>query len=229
MKYVIGTGYFSPPEETKQRSEVFKVWYNNTLKFSNPKKIYVINSNSSCNYLFGEWINLMDNPGHSLHFKRRSVYCGMMFSVLVSAMLAYGSDCDLIYKEQDCLCFGNWVDKLYEDGKGKQIVLGKYKTSEFKYEISLILLKKEFIPNFLSEIYGYYANIPGRGIITEKRFEILEKSFNDKIGIISFGYGRRRPININDKVFYVQHIGYELDDFNKMTPVMRNLKAKKMI
>lgn len=219
-KYVIGTGFFSPPdkEENKLRNEWLEKWLDNTWNTNlKPEHVYIINSDSDILDIdllnessLNTVINLQDNPGHV--FSEGSLkYCGWSSTVLITAMLAYASKCDFIFKEQDCMCFGPWVERIYQEAEEQN---AKFMVKDFKLdpnlgiENSLIFIKHEFIPTFIYEWMLIVENQLLDQLYPEKITKMIYENYKNESGLFTFGYGRDRPINYDDPVFYVQHIGY---------------------
>src|SRR5690606_11573323 len=92
------------------------------------------------------------NPGHSLQ-KNNSIMCGWQSSFVISALIAYSSNCDFICKEQDCLCFGDWINHIYKDSERSPFLMGEFKSDKtMKNEISLIFIKRDFIPKVVQTL-----------------------------------------------------------------------------
>lgn len=223
MSYSITTGYWCGEGgfrggDTASKSEFFNLWVSNTLKYSEPKRIFVINPNSLVlpNDLREDicsWIHLDHNFGHvhDMHGNDyRFRFCGWTQSFVMGAMLAYANNTDFIYKEQDCLAFGRWVERLYEDmEKGsKKMLLGMESFPGMRIEQSLVIIKHDFILEFLKELFDLPLPDGGLGkMLPEAKFaSIMDK--RPEIGQMSFGIGRGRPI-IFDEPFYVQQLNRE--------------------
>jgi len=222
-KYIIASGYWddgsSPPKEGWFQGDTFDLWHDNTLKYSHPSKIYVIDSCSPCQPIDKrgvEWFSLVRNFGHARGSDTK--LCGWSRSYIAGAFLALMNDCDYIYKEQDCLAFGPWVEAMYNQAKkrGAQMLFGKW-DHKYVVEQSLTLIKKEFIQEFI-DLYTGIDKWDGR-LRPEQKFHYLFNT-SEKIEWLKFGYGRHRPVNVDDKVFYAQHINKGL---------MEKLKQKGLI
>lgn len=227
QKYVIVSGFWAPdptkePEKHgtfmgnkdlnkayKDRANFLDVWIRNTLQTSKPEHVYIFNSNSDIPDIdesFVEKVQIIDlvsNPGHSISTELK--LCGWRASILAGAIIAYASRCDLIYKEQDCLCFGDWINEIYENSNG--ISCGYYKSDRgLKAEISLVFVRHdrilEFIETLLTIVNNDIVNPPYPETQMAELMDLMEGNY------LSFGYGRDRPINYEDRSFYVQHIGY---------------------
>ncbi len=71
---------------------------------------------------------------------------------MLGAMAAYNECCDFIYKEQDCLAFGDWANQLYKDAGMRPAALGRGLMpphSQLKSSQSLFMVKHSHIPTFI--------------------------------------------------------------------------------
>lgn len=215
MNYIIGTGYWSGAggfHQGQDKSDFFPVWYENTMKYSNPMKIIVVNH---CAQDFppieerkGEWINLAYNHGHIFDKDKNDWLTGWAVGFLTGAMIAYANKCDFIYKEQDCLAFNNWVEHLYDAAKDCQMVMG---TGPMNAEVSLVLIKYDFIPKFIAKYLSH--PLPDRELnprqghcCNEYKFVWVEQELAPHIKRFTIGAGRHRPIVISEAPFYAQKI-----------------------
>jgi hypothetical protein len=153
---------------------------------------------------------LSGNLGHGgalLSGEKKHLLCGWSAAVLSLAMMAYCNDSDFIYKEQDCLAFGPWVEQMYADMGDKNMVFGRaMKSSPYMpCAQSLFLIRHKFIPEFVKNYIalGTDAQIDN---LPEHKFVKLESSSPNDYARLSFGYDRERPINYNDRVFYAQKL-----------------------
>lgn len=201
MKYVIGTGYF---DNGKTSADFFKTWMTNTLRFSVPTDIVVVNAASKpLASLGGTWLNMMHNYGHVKAMAPGEKYGGWWLGFMMSALTAYHHDADFIYKEQDCLAFGPWVDRLYEDGRTAHVVVGRF-NHKYRIEQSLVLVRRKFIP----ELIMMYLSINDTDVNLRPELKFLQ-IMSTRPGCMvctSMGCGRNRPIPYNDKCFYAQKL-----------------------
>lgn len=226
-KYIIGTGYYLGHGE---ESEFFDIWYKNTYTYSSPQEVYIVNSHSYCKNKKGIWIDLTENPGHSTQPNRTSIYDGATLSIVIPAMIAYACGCDFIHKEQDCLCFGDWVEQLYKDCEEQNVemVLDHHVDDKFlNYEIALFLIKNSFIPIFLTYLFNSYHNNPDRNICTEHRIGKIAEEYKEQVGFMTMGYGRGKNPNFNDKAWYVQHVGYH--EYESSVSLTKKLQEKGLL
>lgn len=209
MSYVVCSAFYSK-EDDIFKHQLFQEWYNNTIKYTNPDKIFIVNhgckkptieTNNVC------WIDLNYNLGHMgdlMSGVKKHKYSGWAMSVLIGALLAYSNNCDMFYKEQDCLAFGNWIDRIYETSINKNMMFGKCISTPFKVEQSLFFIRNNFICQFVKE----FLEIDGGDdkVLTEEKFLKIENNHKDTISRFNFGYGRDRPYSVTDSVFYIQQI-----------------------
>lgn len=219
MNFIVGTGYYNYNSGVLDDSIFLRdVWLPNTRKLK-PKRIVIVNSNSEevdCGEGV-EWINLTTNPKHVKDMGvDKSLFGGWSLSFINSAIYAYSCGCDFIYKEQDCLIFGDVIDRLYKNCEGKQMVTGElfnYPNKDYTIELSLMLLKRDFIPVFLSELMSINKT-DGKEMRPEKKFLVIRDNHPNEIGVIDFGFGGNRPYK-KDDVFYIQKPRWDYN--NKIT------------
>lgn len=219
--YTIITGYFSEDRD-QDKSHFFNIWWKNTNLFSKPEDIFVINSGSLHNCLplkRGKWIDLSFNLGHvhdlDVNDYPNKKFCGWSMSFIMGAYLAYSNNTDLIYKEQDCLAFGDWVDELYSHDK--EIVVGQSVHADGQaLEQSLFLVRHSAILDFVNAYTNLGGNDAGRGYIRpESKFaKVLNQSFKNRFAFTKMGYGRSKPQNFKESLesgeaFYIQKLTEE--------------------
>jgi hypothetical protein len=238
--YIIGSGFWAPNQtESKEkqqsyleRQEFLNIWIENILKYSNPlpKQINIINSNATkpkinkFNYSNIQWIDLLENPGHSISTDLK--ICGWRSSILISALIAYSSRCDLIYKEQDCLYFGNIIEQIYKESKGNKILTGRFKSdANLMAEISLMYVPHKMLFKFIETLSNIIENEIIKPNYPEKEIALLIDMLDGEY--FTFGYGRDRPINFDDNSFFIQHIGYDRSE--KAQKLFDELKNRKLI
>jgi hypothetical protein len=220
MAYVIVTGYYAPVEDG-YRSSFFGTWNQNTYKYSSPKKMFVVNSDGWISYpKYGEWINLTDNLGHVHHLINSGYtnkFCGWTMSTIIGALVAYSCRADMIFKEQDCLAFGPWVNRMYTDleNQDKDMLVGK--SDMMGIEQSLFIIRNSFLLDYVMLMLSMPES--DAQLLPEAKFQ---RMINDtgRIGYLSFGCGRNRPINYDEDVFYAQQIS---------TEEMKILKEKNLV
>ena len=208
-KYIIGTGFYSSGEFD---DSFFSIWYKNTYKYANPEEVVVVNSNcKKPEGAKGTWINLNRNPQHVRDMRDQSIsFGGWSISFIASATVALANNVDFIYKEQDCLAFGNWVHEIYRQAKEENLkMLVGVKNNPQKVEQSLIYVRKDFVQRFLSELYGIdRSDINMR---PEYKFLSIMERFPDSTGFLKIGTGCNRPFDVNKETFYIQRPGIPND------------------
>jgi hypothetical protein len=213
MKFIIATG-FTANENKKHKVDFFDLWMKNTLSGTiTADMIYIINGASTLNREGPVIINMKENLGHVHHLitkEKNNKLCGWTMSTLIGAMCAYHCCADMIYKEQDCLCFGNWLEDIYEQAKDAKMLFGK--NDLIQIEQSLIYVRYDALLDYVNNILSMPES--DAEVLPEKKFKRLIDSGFAKY--LPFGYGRNRPINLKDKSFYVQQLTtQELEDLRK--------------
>lgn len=212
---LIGTGLY----DQSKVSSFFGTWVNNTDKYMPSGEAHLITriaclSNNDTMPL-AEWgrvqmIQIPGNLGHVgdlLNGSKKYEFCGWSSAVLALAMIAYCDESDFIYKEQDCLAFGPWVEQLYADmGDGNMVFGGQMKSSPWMPTAqSLFLVRHSFIPHF---IWRYLNQGTDNDVnnLPEHKFAKMLANEPHHFRKLSFGVDRERPIPWEDKVFYVQKL-----------------------
>lgn len=220
MKYLLGTGFVDGPG----RREFAEIWRENIMEYCSPdpQRVVVlgVGIQSRPIELIGfavDWISLPGNLGHIgdlIAGRKDRAFCGWSASVMALAMIAYNDESDFIYREQDCLCFGPWVEQLYADlGDGDMAFGKKMETPPFmECAQSLFIVRHRFIPKFVATYLamgderrkdrdGKEDNLP------ERKFVRIEEKFGtDRIKRLSFGVDRERPLPFDDPVWYCQQL-----------------------
>jgi hypothetical protein len=199
MKYIIGTGYHYKSEWD---ASFFEIWKKNTEKYS--KNYYCVSTTTPApceNNVFTK-----NNVGHvgDLISNNQPGLCGWSASVLALSMIAYNCGADFIYKESDCLWFGDIITKMYEDLGDKKMVMGRGMTSHphMPCSQSTFLVKHSFILDFIQS----YLSLPrdDKDYLPEHKFAFLPLLFPDSISVFSFGIDRERPIIWDEDVWFCQ-------------------------
>ena len=132
------------------------------------------------------------------HIKGFDSFAGMA----VAVQYALSNGMDYLYMEHDCLAVG--LDKILDWASGKDICygFGKYGFAPDWAEHSLVYISNSFMPEFLSQMNStQIVGVPG--IVPEI---IFHRMFGDAADAWPFGYGRKRPINYKDEIFYAQQL-----------------------
>ncbi len=204
MNYTLCTGRYKLSHEGEIR------WANNTSQ-SAPATNFACIEVGTRNPLYqGNNIALANNLGHVgdlLNNSKPHEMCGWSAAVLALAMVAYCNETDMLYKEQDCLAFGPWVEQMYKDIGTKGMVFGRKMVNApyMPCAQSLFLIRHHFIPEFVRR---YIELGPERTAdnLPEHKFAKLEELWPQHYARLSFGYDRERPINFDDPVWYAQKL-----------------------
>lgn len=144
----------------------------------------------------GDWV---DKPERGVP----PLLLGWSMSWILPAQIAYCEGRDFIYQESDCLAFGFWEKRIYQDAesKGLQMVFGdgsKWSSTEQ----SLMLIRHGFI---LEAIRLYMSILqPDSVLLPENKHELTERENPSKIGRHSLPGGRNRPIPFGAPAWYAQ-------------------------
>lgn len=195
-KILIGTGFYSTAENHWQRKNFFRRWWLNTWRTS--ERVVVVD-NSEVGFTFPEIqiIRVHNNLGPNTDVgPTHSRLLGWSMSWIIPAMIAYSEQCDFVYKEQDCLAFGDWLPEICH----ANISVGR--NSQMPCEQSLFYLKRDFIPTFVAQ----YIADPARDneVMTEcKMFEAAKGYMNTRF--FDMPFGRERPLTFySDRPWYAQ-------------------------
>lgn len=213
MSYKIYTGFVSSIDSTKYADkgaqEFFDLWYANTRKYYSDAEIVLLGPDvpditNKCNIKVLESYDNLGHVGDYIHNRKHGRWCGWTAAVVFGMMHAYVKNVDFIYKEQDCLAFGNYVQRMYNDCEGFDIVYGSCRIMGAAQ--SLFLVKRNAIPDVISSL----AHDEDKIVLPEIKFARLPV----KQTRLSFGYDRDRPWNPNDSEFYIQQISGQ--DFTQL-------------
>jgi hypothetical protein len=191
-----------------------------------------------------ERIELLINPGHSQNGKTH--YCGAMAAIMLGMEYALFNDVDLfLYVEQDALIHGKAIlERTKSALRRKDLVFGR---GDMDIQQSFFAANKKGLRRFLSALHSInYSDkqiapenkfqYAGTRMLPSPFLKLAEITSIDKLrraGLIlftmacrmcrnyeflPFGYGRHRPINFNDDVFYFQHASRdELAQYLRLT------------
>jgi hypothetical protein len=177
-------------------------------------------------------IEMLVNPGHSQNGTMH--YCGYMAGVILGLEFALLNDVDLfVYVEQDALLFGERIiEKTKQALRRRDLVFGG--TSEVDIQQSFFAANKRGIRRFLKALHAIdfsdkrvapehkfmFAGslpLPGPlvGLAAHTSIDKLRRlglilfsamcKLRSNYEVLPFGYGRERPIDFSDDVFYFQH------------------------
>lgn len=224
-RYLIGSGFIGKGA----KFDFARLWLHNILTHttSDLSRIVIMSVADSqlpfsCHEV--DEIQLSGDLGHFMDLvegRKNHKFNGWMGSVLALALVAYNDESDFIFVEQDCLCFGPWVEQLYKEIESAGVLFGrKHETAPWMpCSQSLFMVKHSYIPEFVRLILSTDAQNK-EGELGEHKFERMAQEHPDEWKMFSFGYDRERPFNMDDPVFYVQQLTHE---------EMGQLKERKLI
>lgn len=227
MSYVVVSGYYDNVAVPTGRdmtveigpAEMFSIWLANTRRWTSPSVIYVINSGAAVpSGAAGNWVNLPINIGHHLDLVGteagvRFKLAGWSTGFVLGGMLAYAAGADYIYKKQDCLAFGPWVERLYEDleAQGADMLVGRH--GIYGVEQALMILRHGFIIDFIAQYLRMNSDAGADYVNPERKFaSLMDNRFKGRMAHISFGYSRTETLlfsrlNMTDP-FYLHQMSY---------------------
>ena len=116
QRYMIGCGWFhSSKTPESERKKQAKRWIENIRRFASPKpECICVVGQGGCRFPESgvESVTVSGDLGnHNDLIKgvKKNEFNGWSGAVLALAMLAYNNESDLIFQEQDCLAFGDYV------------------------------------------------------------------------------------------------------------------------
>lgn len=213
--YLIGSGYIGGPD----REQFAKVWLKNldSNPDVNPRKIAIICSRSErppvhcciTDYIVCKGDLGHINDGHSDRQKCVHPIEGWSASMLAAAWIAYNDVCDFIFVEQDCLPFGPFITKMYEELGDAMCIFGSVSIQPAAQ--SLFLVRHGYIPEFTKRYLD--CRLEHKVSTGEESFAMMERDHPEKFRRLSFGFDRDRPPKgfapMKDKVFYVQQVSVD--------------------
>jgi len=191
-------------------------------------------------------IELLKNPGHSQNCETH--YCGYMASVILGLEFALHNDVDFfLYVEQDALVYGaDFVKKIQHQLLSHDLIFGAG-DQDGDIQQSIFAANKRGIRKFLSRLHSInntdrqiapemkfmnaaslLHSIPFIRLLSSENPRILARastklflssmSIFKQYAVLPFGYGRVRPINFSDDIFYFQQgSADEINAYKKLT------------
>lgn len=204
--YVLGTGYH---HRDIQDHEFSKLWWRRNYMDNDPQMPSLCVTTGPKKPLF-PWDYIFipgTNFGHVgdlLNGTRQGPLCGWSVCVLALAMNAFAMGRDLLFVEQDCLCFGPWIERVHQDIGDADIVFGPQMQSPpyMACAQALFLLRHHAIPRFIE---AYLAMPEDAELLPESKFAKLDQH-GIRVAHLSFGVDRERPIPWDAEVFYAQQM-----------------------
>ena len=179
-----------------------------------------------------QYAELLINPGHSQNGKTH--YCGAMAAIIMGLEFALHNDVEMfLYVEQDALVFGDAiVAKTKNALRRRDLVFGA--SGALDIQQSFFAANKKGIRRFLSALHAINysdkqvapehkfmfaaSRLLPSPVIKLAEFTEIEKmrvaglrlfslicGLTKNYAFLPFGYGRERPINFGDDIFYFQH------------------------
>lgn len=216
-RYMIGCGWFhSSKTPEAERKKQAKRWIENIRRFASPKpECICVVGQGGCRFPESgvESVTVSGDLGnHNDLIKgiKNNEFNGWSGAVLALAMLAYNNESDLIFQEQDCLAFGNYVDEMYRQIGSRGMIFGRRHRGEPNQACSqsLFLIRHFYLRTFVTKYFGSHPQT-SNAHTGEPKFEWLRRTDSDMVGRFRFGYDRERPFNIKDRVFYAQQTSEE--------------------
>jgi hypothetical protein len=213
--FIIGTGYFNRDPKTYDTESFYRTWWKNTMRYAAPKRIAVIAagghhvSPKTMRECPADWIHLDGDLGHIHHLtgnQKPFEYSGFTMTLLTLALLAYQNECDLIFKEQDCLAFGPYVETMYKEIGDGQMIFGTGKMMPVFQ--SLMLIKHWFLPHFVYRYLGCGSERDKSNEGEQKHKRLMDKEPHF-FKTFSFPFDRDRPLDITLPVWYAQQCSNE--------------------
>ncbi len=209
MRYTIGTSFFDGPNSGS--GWFFEhLWKPNVRRLYNsplpPENVAVI-SVAGSKLPPDEQMTIIPLSGDLGHFHqfigKKSPFkdnelSSWEASVIALAMIAYTNETDVIFLEQDCLAFGDWVGQLYRELNGRKMLFGNSRCMPCAQ--SLFIIKHDFILEFIRA----YLNVPMGIRMGEDKFLHVQSAFPKEVGRFSFPFDRDRPLNYSLPVWYSQ-------------------------
>jgi hypothetical protein len=224
MRYLLGTGYHPNSKTPIPAEEFARVWLNNLSikKDYYPSACVVIGHNVPMLYFNRGFtpVPLKGDLGHirDKHEGRKNHHLvGWTGTMLALALLAYNSELDLIYKEQDALGFGHVEEHLYKDVGDGGMTIGPPLASphqKLTSAQSLFLVKHFYIPTFVQHYLSCGEDACYAGQFGEQKFTRLF-NMDPRMVRVSGNWilDRNRPMTWDAPVWSAQQ--WTLEEFNE--------------
>lgn len=191
-----------------------ELWEEILFKYAKPLETLVLESPAEDTLkgkVRGQLVSFIINFGHQSGIKHGKL-SGWTRAYLLGMLYAYLNDCDHIFVEQDVLCFGNWVEAIYENANknGLDLSFGNKECAGKMYEQenSLAFIRREAIPKFIKLFLE--IDVSDNEIHIERKVTQIRRIFGNKSGFHPFGYGFYFPPKDKPELpFYVHRFPYE--------------------
>ena len=166
MKYIITTGWWCETgsvEDSREcllgskairDKEFFSKWYRAVNRYTYPKKILVVDSNSPIKPVLPkdrrlEFISLDENAGHSTN--HTGEWSGYTRAAILGMSYALCCDVDYwVYLEQDALIYGENIIEKAIDSMSGEFLFGDGNGTPQLLQQSFMVMKTSFIPKFIN-------------------------------------------------------------------------------
>jgi hypothetical protein len=211
---MIGTGYNQKSDWDISFAEL---WYRNQREHCPFQKRIAVISTGYGFPVAAEEINVFygKNLGHVGDGPKE--LCGWSAGFLALCLLAYNNQEDLIYREQDVLAFGPWIETAYADlGDGDMIFGPRMQTAPWMCcAQSIVIIRHRFLLTFVKR-YLALGNDTLQ-FLPEHKFCALKAQEPKRFRELSFGVDRMRPLPFHAPVWYAQQFTKaELDDMKAL-------------
>lgn len=213
-KFNVCSGFHSKGDGSAET--FFYTWFENTMKHAQPHKVIVIaDSGAKIPHWRENWkaelvpLELEGNLGHFMDLvngQKPHQFNGWSGVILAGAMLCYCDEADMVFKEADCLWFGDCVGRMYSEIGSAAAVWGH--CSFMPCEQSLFLVKHAAIPEFVRE----YLDGPAQNTeqeLGEHKFLRMERHHPGIYKRHSLGPGRDRPLTYEAEAWAAQKFSAE--------------------
>jgi len=213
MRLCIGTGWHSngvgprnsiAPEQMYRPDYIESVWKPYIERFVKPIKYVVYQSEcvAPAEIVSDDIQVIKSSRSGTMHHNNDYVA-----SYMAGAMYAFINECHFVYIEQDCLVYG--LDKAIEWALKKPIVYGygQYSPVHGWPETSFTFINWKYLSEFMEhgtqDDWAFWTHEHDKPPFGEMRWREL---YQCDAAFWPFGYGRSRPIDFTQDIFYAQHI-----------------------
>jgi len=216
-RYLLGTGYTARSKMPISANSFLNIWLGCIRKHANPRpqEIVIVGDDSPRPYVLNAdnvlFLRCHGNLGHVRdkdEGRTKHYITGWAASMLTAAMIAYNSELDYIFQEQDCLGFGPYIEQLYADLGDGMMTIGRPPGAphfQLPSSQSLFIVRHAYIPFFVRDYLASGEDISVRGKYAEDRFYGLHTKDPTKVRVTGkWNMDRARPIAWDSSVLAVQ-------------------------